>query len=154
MTTPSHADLVQAAAKWLSKPYQNCSPVGHPGCSHVVTELVCNNMIEIPDVIGFHSHGSLLVEAKTSKADFHKDQNKPFRIYTEKGMGQLRYYICPTGLLVANEMPPYWGLLYFDGKSVEVEKDAGVFNDYYWQGEQRILLSSIRRLKEYVFLGI
>ena len=105
-------------------------------------------MIEIPDAIGFHSHGSLLVEAKTSKADFYKDQNKSFRIHTETGMGRLRYYICPTGLLVANEIPPYWGLLYFDGKSVEVEKDAEVLNDYYWQGEQRILLSSIRRLKD------
>ena len=148
MTTPSHADLVKAAAKWLSKPYQNCSPVGHPGCSHVVTELVCSNMIEIPDVIGFHSHGSLLVEAKTSRSDFHADQKKPFRTHSCMGMGQLRYYICPAGLLVANEIPPYWGLLYFDGKSVEVEKDAEAFNDYYWQGEQRILLSSIRRLKQ------
>ena len=105
-------------------------------------------MIEIPDVIGFHAHGSLLVEAKTSRADFCKDHNKPFRIHTETGMGRLRYYICSTGLLVASEMPPCWGLLYFDGKSVRVEKDAEVFNDYFWQGEQRILLSSIRRLKQ------
>jgi hypothetical protein len=148
MIFPSHANLVQAAAKWLKKPYQSCSPVGHPGCSHVVTELVCSHTIEIPDVIGFHAHGSLLVEAKTSRADFYKDQGKPFRMHMEIGMGRLRYYICPTGLLVASEMPPCWGLLYFDGKSVKVEKDAEAFIDYFWQGEQRILLSSIRRLKQ------
>ena len=149
MTAPSHADLVQAAAKRLRKPYQNCSPVGHLGCSHVVTELVCNNMIEIPDVIGFHSHGSILIEAKTSKADFHKDQFKDSRRHTFMGMGRLRYYICPTGLLVTDEMPPKWGLLYFDGKQVKAEKGAEIFDERYWEGEMRILLSSIRRLKKH-----
>jgi hypothetical protein len=144
----SHADLVQAAARWLRKPYQNCSPVGHPACSHVVTELTCACMIEIPDVIGFHGHGSILIEAKTTRADFRRDQAKPFRVNPKTGIGRLRYYICPSGLLTADEMPLNWGLLYFDGMCVQVKKDATVFCDYYWQGEQRILLSSIRRLKK------
>jgi hypothetical protein len=109
---------------------------------------MCAYMIEVPDVIGFHAHGSVLIEAKTTRADFRKDQNKPFRINTETGMGRLRYYICHHGLLIANEMPPYWGLLYFDGKQVEVEKDAEVFDERYWEGEMRILLSSIRRLEQ------
>jgi hypothetical protein len=85
---------------------------------------------EIPDILGFKSWGySYLVEVKVSKSDFLSDGDKRHRKIPSLGMGHVRYYLVPAGLISAEEVPSGWGLLtYNKGKvnvTVEVEPPSG-----------------------------
>lgn len=110
----THSDLCAIAARWLKKPL---SAHGH-GCQVAFTETRVSFLPgESPDAIGFrvstrgYGGGSTIVECKTSRSDFRRDQGKPHRA-NGQGMGRFRYYLCPEGLLQPSEMPPGWGLLY------------------------------------------
>jgi Holliday junction resolvase len=59
-----HSDLVEIAEKWLLK-----------RCGFAFTELSTHAQ-EIPDAIGFKSGISILIECKTSRADFLADRKK------------------------------------------------------------------------------
>ncbi|NID14985.1 hypothetical protein [Luteibacter yeojuensis] len=106
----THADLVERAGAWLR---------GAAGCKIVMTELaaVCRSG-EIPDAIGWREGGTILVEAKTSRADFLADRKKPFRREPERGMGTLRFFLAPAEMIRPNELPPRWGLLEVRGRRV------------------------------------
>jgi hypothetical protein len=80
--------------------------------TYVVCELELSNS-ECPDVFGFGSAHTQLIEVKVSRADFIKDGLKSFRMKPENGIGQLRSYLCPAGLIKRNELPENWGLLYY-----------------------------------------
>lgn len=98
----SHAQLVRIATNWLKNTKK---------CHLVASEVVSTTIDEIPDAIGWYSHGwSILVECKTSRADFKADQKKPSRRYLV-GLGQERYYLAIPGLLDPKELPDEWGLL-------------------------------------------
>lgn len=96
----THKECVEAATDWLSSKSEIILP-----------EFFCWNA-ELADVIGFGSRYTTLVECKISRGDFLADKNKPFRFRPERGMGDLRYYCCPKGLIKAEELPPKWGLVY------------------------------------------
>lgn len=59
----------------------------------------------------------VLIEAKTSRADFKRDGHKPHRFYDQDG-GKYgisdRYYIVPDGLVSPDEVQEPWGLLAMD----------------------------------------
>jgi hypothetical protein len=107
----THTECVAAATLYLNK-----------RCKVVLPEFYSHND-ELPDVIGFN-HGfirnykydggvySTLIECKISRGDFLKDKKKNFRMFPEKGMGDLRYYCCPKDLIRKEEVPEGWGLLY------------------------------------------
>ena len=105
----SHKQLVEAAYKWILK---------NASCGVAFKEFysaACNG--EYPDVIGFGSWGySVLIECKTSRADFFADQKKSFRQNPILGMGSRRFYCTPTGLIKVGELPHGWGLLYVNNK--------------------------------------
>jgi len=112
-----HQELVALASAWLRRPG---SRGGH-GCQVAFTETRVGYLSgESPDAIGFRARGfadgSVLVEVKTSRADFLADAKKPHRSDTP-GMGRFRYYMCPEGLIRPDELPDRWGLLYVDSKS-------------------------------------
>ena len=101
-----HEELVERAGVWLKK---SC------GCSTVATEIrSATDTGEIPDAIGWRSDYSVLVECKTSRADFLADANKPFRQMPDTGMGSFRFYLCPPELIYPEDVPDHWGLLYAD----------------------------------------
>lgn len=108
----NHADLVTRAERWLRKSM---------GCSVVLTELVTSSSTgETPDCIGFRGGGvSVLVECKTSRADFLSDAKKPFRLHPESGMGDFRFFMCLPGVLRQDDMPDGWGLLWVHEKHVQ-----------------------------------
>lgn len=126
-TAPTHEQLVEVAARWLRK---------SRGCSVVLAELV-SALPEIPDAIGWRcSDWSILIECKTSRADFRKDAKKLFRTGDTSslnpseagyfvGVGQERYYLAPKGMLSYTELPTGWGLLEWDGKRVRVIFQSG-----------------------------
>lgn len=104
----THAELVERAARWTRR---------KAGCSIVVTETVCNSRtMEIADSIGWREDATVLVECKRTRGDFLVDRNKPFRKNPSAGMGTIRYFMAPAGLISPTELPPGWGLLEVEGR--------------------------------------
>jgi hypothetical protein len=135
MSGELHKALVSAAAEWAKKRY----PV-------VLTEVVsCAR--ETPDVMGFKSDQSVLIECKASRSDFHRDKHKVVRMMPENGMGRVRYYCAPTGLLKADDMPNGWGLLGVNnGKARVIHKPAGHYLPCNARDEVTLLVSVLRRV--------
>lgn len=126
--TLTHSELIQIGAKWLKKK-----------CGVVLVEQKSFND-EIPDIIGFNSNGSFVIEAKTSRADFLADQKKPFRITPNDGMGDWRFFITPKDLIRIEELPNDWGLL-------EVNDKGKIVNEYNPFGKGNIYSQWIRKGK-------
>ena len=101
---------------------------------------------EIPDVIGFHSGGSGLIEAKVTRNDFLSDKRKFFRKNPDRGMGNWRFYACPTGLIKPEEIPEKWGLIYVSekGRCTIIVKPERQESDI--KQEHGFLYSIIRRI--------
>lgn len=99
MAEVSHAKLVKEAANWLRS---------SRGCNLVASELT-TILDETPDVIGWQGELSILVECKTSRADFLADAKKNHR--TRIGLGLERWFYIPIGLVKKDELPEGWGLL-------------------------------------------
>lgn len=97
----THKELVEIGYKWLLK---------NAGVGVAFKELKSIDG-EIPDVIGFGSWQSILIECKVSRSDFLQDKKKPHR---QKGMGNWRFFLCPKGLIKKDELPKKWGLIYID----------------------------------------
>jgi len=107
LPSDEHNRLTDLGARWLKR----------NGFSVVATELVCFGSREQPDVIGFRSSCSAIIEVKVSRSDFFADQKKPER--GSGGLGIYRFYLCPEGMISPDELPPRWGLLYAKGRSVD-----------------------------------
>jgi hypothetical protein len=142
----THAELIEIGYKWcLTK------------CGFAFKDLV-TIAGEVPDVIGFNSEGSFLLEAKTTKADFNNDTNKWFRKNPDMGMGDWRFYICNKGLIKIEELPEMWGLIEVNEKGkVRISHNPfGKGNIYsHWkkneksiENEKRLLYSALRRIQE------
>lgn len=143
MLNCTHKQLVDIGYKWIMK-----------RCGVAFRELKSLNY-EIPDVIGFTSGESFLIECKANRADYLNDKSKFFRIHPEQGMGKFRFYLCPTGLISINELPDNWGLIYVNsGKAKCVHNPYGGGNIYSNWGyhkrnkdaEMRLMYSALRRL--------
>lgn len=63
------------------------------------------------DAILFTSGASFMIETKISRSDFLADSKKAHRS-DGCGVGNYRYYACPTGLIKPEELPEKWGLIY------------------------------------------
>lgn len=115
MSTATHAELCELGARWLRS----------KGCRVVLQDPFKAAVWtgEIPDVIGWRDGHSILIECKTTRADFKTDQRKKFRADPEMGMGDARLYLTPPGLLRANELPEGWGLLEAQGRRVTIVGD-------------------------------
>lgn len=114
-----HGSLVAMGARWLKR---NGFPV-------VATELKCIGSREQPDVIGFRSSCSAVIEVKVSRSDFFSDKKKPERV--EGGLGIYRFYLCPVGLVQPDELPEGWGLLEANSRTV---KAVLAPEGNYWPG--------------------
>lgn len=140
----SHDELTSLGAKWLQSHPQNMIV---PNCSTIVKELItATETGEIPDILGWCSWASVLIETKISRADFLKDLKKPFRKTPGLGMGEFRYYLSPEGLIKENEVPSSWGLLYYINGQIEIIKNAERLNSNL-ECERTVLLSILRRKK-------
>jgi hypothetical protein len=117
MSGLTHADLVERAAKWL----RNTA-----GCRLVLTEFYTTSSTEIPDAIGWLGRWnwrgdktplSVLLECKTSRADFLRDKHKTCATRGSR-MGAYRFYFAPLGILRPDEIEEPWGLLEVNGAKV------------------------------------
>jgi hypothetical protein len=113
--TLSHQDLVDRAEQWVLKQGK---------CGFALSEFNTDNYSgEIPDVLGFRYQRSTLIECKVTRGDFLSDKNKKFRKMPTWGMGNLRYFMTPPGLVTEEEVLdryPNWGLLVAHPKIIKV----------------------------------
>lgn len=131
----THAELVARAARWLkAKRYI------------VATEVVADGG-EIPDALGWKSYGpSILIECKASRGDFLADAKKRFRRRPWEGPGEHRYYLCPAGMIQAEDVPERWGLLWAHPRTIRIVRPAEYMpHDMAAANERRVLISILRR---------
>jgi hypothetical protein len=135
----THAVLVTKAVEWL-RSYR---------CGVVLSEQACVNG-EMPDAIGWKraSH-SVLVECKTSRADFLADKAKAFRQKPELGVGCERFYLVPHNLVRPEELSAGWGLLEYRNRHVQMLRPSrkNLRSDEGFRCEMNLLLASLRRVE-------
>lgn len=121
-------------------------------CPFVAIELV-SVIQEIPDIFGWDYWSTTLIEVKTSKKDFLKDADKPFRKNPEQGIGMKRLYLCPQGLIKPNELPEKWGLLWENNGEISVIVEPELFEKRDTSSETLLYASVFRRcgIKPQVF---
>jgi hypothetical protein len=137
----THSGLVKVGRDWL---------LNAKRCRVVAAELVAG-VQEQPDVIGWQNFKSFLIEVKTSRSDFFADHKKESRL-PKCGMGELRWYLTPDGLVKPEEVPEGWGLIerresghpkgYFVKEVVAPPKREG-YADGPGQVEERSMLVAI-----------
>lgn len=135
----THKKLVRRMAAWLKVNADHHRTI-------VVSELAAGSNNETPDVIGWRGCSSILIECKTSRADFFADREKCFRREEERGMGDIRYFAAPAGVLSPEDIPDGWGLLEVDDRFVRIKKPAAP-KKANKDAEVTMLVSVIRRLE-------
>lgn len=106
--------------------------------------------METPDAIGWVNGGeSILVECKNSRTDYRADAKKPHRQFVKLGMGDLRYYMFPEGMLIPDDWDNCgWGYLAVNDKRVKVVKQSENFSSQCnHAAEITFLASSLRRVQ-------
>jgi len=135
----THAQLVEKAVRWLRR----------YGCGVVLSEQACVSG-EMPDAIGWkRACHSVLVECKVSRADFLADRDKPFRRKPQGGVGSERFYLVPSGLLRADDLPVGWGWLEYCNRRVEIVRPSAMNlrAAIGFRAEMNLLLASLRRVE-------
>jgi hypothetical protein len=99
----THTEIVMRAVRWLRS----------RGYHAVLAEPTAVGGHEIPDANGWTDGGySVMVEAKTTRADFLKDRDKPIRNRPmAEQLGNERWFMTPRRMLLRSELPPGWGLV-------------------------------------------
>ena len=135
----THTQLVNKAVRWL-RSYR---------CGVVLSEQACVSG-EMPDAIGWKqaSH-SVVVECKTTRADFLADREKPFRRKPERGVGRERFYLTPPSLIKIDELPTGWGLLEYRRGRIELLHPSAknLRTAMGFRYEMNLLLASLRRVE-------
>lgn len=141
MNELTHDDLVEHARKWLLK-----GSTMRKACSLVITDMT-SSVSETPDAIGWTSCHSVLVECKATVSDFKSDSNKNFRRHPDKGVGSIRYYMTPKGLLDVDDVPETWGLVEVDERGrTRVKKTHAQRVVCNHRAEVKMLISLFRRM--------
>lgn len=132
----THEHLVILAKKWLIRARD---------CSVVLTETQAKSG-EIPDAIGWRGQFSILIECKTSLADFRRDLGKWYR-QSGYGIGQQRFFMAPQGVIPVDELPDGWGLLEVSGNVVRtlVERSLVYLDENRASAEVPLLVAALRR---------
>lgn len=150
-TKKIHAHLVSRAKLWLKThaAYEGFDGTMHSvRCAVVLSELACTSH-EIPDAIGWAYGGrlSILVECKASRSDFRADGKKMFRRHSQLGMGMVRYYFAPSGVIPVDDLPEKWGLLEMVNAGIKIKKLASEMREHCKAHEMAMLWSALRRVQ-------
>ena len=135
----THEQLIERAVRWLK---------GH-GCYFVLSggEAYCS-VGECADAIGWEFRGSILIECKTTRADYFADRRKPWR--RACGLGMWRYYLAPAGVIPPAKLPACWGLLECHPKQIRRRLRAKRVPIGWWAAgaELRLLAKRAAKLQE------
>lgn len=151
--TWTHAELVDRGARWLrnsAKVFSELTCGYHPisaRCAVVLTEAIGAGGSEIPDVIGWSNGGriSIVIECKTSRADFRADFRKWARHTPRQCVGRFRFYMALPGIIAKEAVAEVgWGLLEVHGRSVRIIQYSRE-HPYRLRGEHALLWSALRK---------
>ena len=131
----THDALIERTVRWLRNTQR---------CRYVLTEAWTRG--EIPDAIGWRRGTSIVVECKVSMADFRADRRKPWR--EARGLGRLRYYLTPPGLLMPDCLPALWGLLECHPKQLRRVRRAREMPIGWWNYHAELDLLARRLARE------
>jgi len=136
----THQDLVLKAQSFVKKTcYITCS------------EIKVLNQIESPDVIGFQSYKSIVIECKRTYEDFRRDYMKPHRKNPAYGMGDTRYYFALSNVIPVHEISNGWGLIEWyaeqNNKLIITKPSIKFYPDKV--REHMLLVTIIRRIGEH-----
>ncbi|MDD4877290.1 MAG: hypothetical protein PHQ86_09265 [Dehalococcoidales bacterium] len=139
----THDELVIRGVNWLKN--NQVSTMRFP---IILPEYSCYAN-SIPDVIGMNHYRTAVLECKVSRSDYLADQHKKHR-YEDNQLGNFRYYLCPVGLLLPDEINNGWGLLYCHQHKITIEKESKEFPiEETRKEEYQVMYSIIRRLMSY-----
>ena len=160
-TDSLHYQLCIEGAKWLHRQKRNINLCRKRYChkrefcyccykfKYVAVEINTAGA-ENTDVWGYDGCYSAVIEVKTSHSDFLSDKKKWCRSKEaeEAGLqaGTFRWYLCPEGVIKAEEVPDGWGLLYWNGNKIEHIKGAPSHKNTA-RADMLILSSILRREK-------
>jgi hypothetical protein len=114
-------------------------------CSVVLYEFA-TEADENPDVIGWAPEaGSVVIECKLTRSDFLRDAAKTVRKKPRTGMGQRRYFLCPSDLIQVKDLPVKWGLLWTTKNQVIVKRESRGYPERNLTAEVRFLSAMLRR---------
>jgi len=140
-----HDELVERGVKWLRRANSGRGMIYRGACGVVVPELNAF-AVERPDVIGWANGGaSCMLECKASRQDFLADQRKGHR--ATGTVGARRWYLCPTGMIEAEEVPEGWGLLHCGRRQIRTVLDAPANPERNIQAELEMMYSLLRRVE-------
>lgn len=149
VVTLNHDRLVYMACRWLKR-VAGCGVIFSDDDKAIV------NTYELPDAIGFRSNTSIMIECKNNRSDFDRDKFKKTRIAPELGMGDWRFYLCPEGLILPDDLPDGWGLLYAINNRT-VKSVSGIPGNCLWgtkqpfnankTAEMQLMYSALRKLR-------
>ena len=125
-TNSLHYELCKLGARLIRSRKNPTLPYDRP-CLYSTVELVCMGA-ELTDIWGTTGDCTVIIEVKTSRADFLADKRKYARSKVAEELkhqiGNYRYYLCPEGVIKDEDLPENWGLLVYDGKKVHRVKMA------------------------------
>lgn len=137
-----HIEAIGYVAKYLGE---------ERGFRVVLSEPRVVGLAEEPDVLAFKRHRSTLVEIKVSRADFLADKRKAFREQAAAGVGSLRLYAAPTGMILPADLPERWGLLEITPKGkVSLVVEPRSFAVWNRDGETAMLACAYERAVHWI----
>lgn len=152
-----HYQLCVEAGKWLHRRKYDYNKCQTKECRKPEFCRVCQPYkyvaveintygVEQTDVWGWNGYLTSIIEVKTSHADFLNDKKKLCRQDTYKDLqcGNLRWYLCPEGVIKPEELPENWGLLYWNGKKIS-HVVAPKHIDCSYKGDMFVIYSILRR---------
>ena len=161
-TDSLHYQLCLEGAKWLHRQKRDINRCEKRYChkpefcwscyrfKYVAVELV-TCCTENCDVWGFNGDHTAVIEVKTSHADFLADQKKWYRGEEAENLnlkaGSFRWYLCPEGVIKAEEVPDGWGLLYWNRNKIIQIKGAPEHKNT--ARADLLILSSILRREDF-----
>ena len=102
--------------KWLQKQHESISLYR---CKVILKEPHGYNISrEYPDVLGTGMKNDINIECKVSRQDFLKDGKKQHK----HPFGNFKFYACPEGLILPDEIPEEFGLIYIGKESCRMIK--------------------------------
>lgn len=157
-TDSLHYQLCVEGAKWLRRKKYDYDKCKQRDCRKPEFCRVCKQYQYIAvelntyggeqtDVWAWGTSGTAVIEVKTSHADFVNDAKKPCRqeSYRDLWCGIIRWYLCPENVIKPDELPPYWGLLYWDGKRIKHVAAPTPDPNHNYCGDMFIIHSLLRR---------
>ena len=137
----THTELCNLGARWLKLN----GLINWQKPKYVIVEIESVGISQ-PDIFGFGCSYTQQIEVKVSRSDFLADKKKHHRKHPHLDVGQLRSYLCPSGIILLKDLPDNWGLIWIDDKGYFSVLKEPIPQDRNASDELKIIYSILRRI--------